>query len=207
MSIVSRLMQTLPARQRGFTLIELLVVVSLTVVILAVGVPNFQRFIVNNRLKAVNAQLVTDLQFARAEAAARNMPVYWSYRVVPLQQMTCYSIFTTTIEGAECDCSLGVGSACTNVAMKEIRTVHIPFSGSVRLSLPPGGSRVFAFDNVNGGMYYGTTDFGDAALADFVVNTAVISDTSRTLRTSVSPAGRTKVCSAGATSITGYPAC
>lgn len=189
----------------GFTLIELLVVVSLVVVVLGVGVPSMQRYIVNNRLKAVNSQLVTDLHFARSEAASRNMPVYWRMSTSPFLQLSCYVIFTTTLEGAECDCALGAGAACTHAATKELRTVQLPFSGSVRLTLPPGGSRFFAFDNVNGGRYYSPTDFGPADLADYSVNTVV--DASRALRVSVSPAGRVSVCSYGTAPIVGYAAC
>jgi type IV fimbrial biogenesis protein FimT len=193
-------------RDRGFTLIEMLIGIALVAIVLAVGIPSMQRFIVNNRLKAVNSQLVNDLNYARTEAAARNMPVYWVFGQ-QVGQLTCYTLFTSTLEGAECDCTLGAGAACANAALREIRTVQIPMSGSVRISVPLGGARMFAFDHLNGGMYYGTTDFGDAVLADFIINTFVSGDNSRNLRTYVSPAGRTKVCSFGATPISGYPAC
>lgn len=191
-------------RFSGFTLIELLITIALVVIVLAVGVPSMRTYIVNNRLKAVNAQLVSDLQFARAEAAARNAPVYLSYRVVSTS-MTCYVIFTSVIDGADCNCTLGAGSACTSTDQTEIRTVQVPWSGDVRLSAP--GLLKIGFDHVNGGQYYGPTDFSGVVLADFVLNTSVISDTSRRLRTSVSPAGRPTVCSAGATRIAGYPTC
>lgn len=193
-----------PPHRRGFTLIELLVTVSLGAILLAVGVPGMQRFIVNNRLKSVNSQLVTDLQFARAEAASRNMPVYWSMKVQSGVQ-TCYTIFTSTIDGADCNCTLGAGAACTTANQREIKTVQIRWDGTVRLSAP-GLTRV-GFDHVNGGQYYGTTDFADAVLSDFIVNTSVIGDTSRMLRTAVSPAGRPIVCSSGGTHISGYSVC
>lgn len=192
-----------PSRCRGFTLIEMLIGIALVAIVLAVGVPSMQRFIVNNRLKAVNAQLVTDLQFARAEAAARNMPVYWSMRGIAT--MTCYTIFTTTVDGAECNCTVDPPLRCNSASLTEVRTTQVPRDGAVRLTIP--AARMFAFDHVNGGVYYGTTDFSDAALNDFVVDTIVTADSTRKLRTSISPAGRVSVCSAGTTRISGYPAC
>lgn len=190
-------------RLGGFTLIEMLIGISLMVIVLAIGLPSMQRFIVNNRLKAVNAQLVTDLQFARAEAAARNMPVYWSMRGIGT--MTCYTIFTTTVDGAECNCTVDPPLRCNSASLTEVRTTQIPRDGAVRLTIP--AARLFAFDHVNGGVYYGTTDFSDAVLSDFVVDTVVTADSTRKLRTSISPAGRVSVCSAGSTMIPGYPAC
>lgn len=199
-----------PRHRRGFTLIEMLVGVSLLAIVLALGVPSLQRFIVNSRLKAVNSQLVSDLAFARSEAASRNMPVFWTWRAIPFGASpgSCYTIFTATVVGAQCDCSLGAGAACPNAAAAtEIRTVRILRSGSIDLQPAAGMALTFAFDNVNGGLFFGTTDMGDAVLADFVIDTSVRGDVSRTLRSSISPAGRTKVCTSGATPIAGYPAC
>lgn len=190
---------------RGFSLVELLVVVALAAVVLAIGVPSYKDYIIVNRLKAVNSQLVADLQFARSEAAARNLPVYWSARGTGT--LSCYTIFTVQpgFEGAECNCALGPDLACGSSTLTHIKTVQVPFSGKVRYTIP--GSRMFAFDNVNGGVYYGTTDFADPTFTDFVVNTIVIGDASRTLQTRVSPAGRPTVCSAGAKHISGYTVC
>lgn len=197
-------------RGRGFTLIELLVVIALLVIVLAVGIPSFRDYIVLNRLKAVNAQLVADLQFARAEAAARNMPVYWTYRTggSGSSSFTCYTIYTAKVDGTECDCGLGPGSACgSDPNMKELRVVQVPISGKVRLAIASTDKDSIGFDNVSGGIYYGTTDFAAANLSDFLIKTAVFGDSTRTLNTFISPAGRPTVCSAGSTRIQGYPQC
>jgi hypothetical protein len=87
-----------------------------------------------------------------------------------------------------------------------VKTVRVPFDGSVAIAVG-SGSTTFGFDNVNGGLYYGTTDFGEATLADIVVFTYVRGDVSRALRTSVSAAGRPSVCSFGAKLISGFTAC
>lgn len=190
------------AQDRGFTLVELLVVVVVGTALLALAIPNFTRFIVNQRLKSVNAQLVTDLQFARSEATSRNIPVYFNYRQTFTQ--SCYTIFTTEVPGAVCNCT--ATDPCALATLKEIRTVRIPFSDKVRFGAG-GAATTFGFDNVNGGIYYTTSDFADSTITDFVLNTYVVGDTSRMLKTVVSPAGRPSVCSAGATSITGFETC
>lgn len=194
-------------RSRGFTLIEMLVVIALMVIVLAIGVPSYRDYIVLNRLKAVNAQLVSDLQFARAEAAARNMPVWWTLRVSGSPPtLTCYTLYTTTVPGLKCNCALGPGNACgTDPRRTEVRVQQVPSSGIVSLGI--ADQDTFAFDNVSGGLYYGTTDFSSAVLADFVIKTSVSTDSSKSLHTLVSPAGRPSVCSAGSTRIQGYPQC
>ncbi|MBL0296209.1 MAG: hypothetical protein IPQ21_03190 [Betaproteobacteria bacterium] len=56
---------------RPLTLVELMVVVAVVAIVLTLAAPSFRDFILLQRLKGINAQLVTDLQFARSEAVAR----------------------------------------------------------------------------------------------------------------------------------------
>jgi prepilin-type N-terminal cleavage/methylation domain-containing protein len=65
----------LPAR-RGFTLIELLVVLTIAVVLLAAGLPNFQDFIREQRVRSIASDMLGDFALARSEA------VRYSGRVV-----------------------------------------------------------------------------------------------------------------------------
>lgn len=64
------------AHARGLTLIELLVVLTIGAILLAVGLPNFQDFIRDQRVRAIASDMVGDFALARAEA------VRYSTRVV-----------------------------------------------------------------------------------------------------------------------------
>jgi type IV fimbrial biogenesis protein FimT len=58
-------------RQDGFTLIELMVTISVMAILLAIAVPSFSQFIINNRLTSQINQLVSDISLARSESATR----------------------------------------------------------------------------------------------------------------------------------------
>jgi type IV fimbrial biogenesis protein FimT len=68
---------TLNIRQavRGFTIIELMITIVVLAVLLALGVPNLQQTIINNRLTTEVNSLVAGLQYARSEALRRNTAV------------------------------------------------------------------------------------------------------------------------------------
>lgn len=61
--------------QRGFTLIELMVTVTLTAVMLAIGVPSFRSFVATQRVKSTSFDVAAALLLARSEAVKRNRPV------------------------------------------------------------------------------------------------------------------------------------
>lgn len=59
-------------RVAGFSLLELLIVVSMSGIILAIGIPSFQTFIVSNRLSATANAYISGYNEARLEAIRRN---------------------------------------------------------------------------------------------------------------------------------------
>lgn len=60
---------------RGLSLIEVLIVMAIAAILLGVGVPNMQSFIVNNRLASVTHEFYTALQLARSEAVRRGAQI------------------------------------------------------------------------------------------------------------------------------------
>ena len=63
------------ARTRGFSLIELLVVMAILAILLGVGIPNMQQYIVSTRLSSASNEFFTALNVARSEAVRRGTQV------------------------------------------------------------------------------------------------------------------------------------
>ncbi|MDC0010368.1 GspH/FimT family pseudopilin [Porticoccaceae bacterium] len=63
------------SQQIGFTLLEMLVTVSITAILLAVGVPSYVTFIDNNRVTSQANDLLYSFNMARSEAIKRGAEV------------------------------------------------------------------------------------------------------------------------------------
>ena len=59
----------------GFTLIELLVTLSVAAILLTIAAPNFQTFILNNRIANQSNMMLAALNYARSEAVRRGSTV------------------------------------------------------------------------------------------------------------------------------------
>ena len=132
--------------RQGLTVIELIVVVAITAAVIAVTAPSFVDMMATQRLRGVNAQFITDLQFARSEAVARNKPV----RVITgsTTALSCYALVVTDNANL-CDCTQTPGSICTGTAI-EVRTVQVNQSVGVSIgNITPTGSALI-FYPVNG---------------------------------------------------------
>lgn len=193
--------------ERGLTLIELMVTITVVAVLLTLAAPSFYDFILTQRLKSINAQLVTDMQFARSEAIShfersasdpnRNVDVQVLFSPAAASAaMSCYSIYTDNSDNprSQCDCTQPAGLRCTQASTREIRTVQIPVSLGVRLSLPEWQSRDFAYLATTGAIRVGPIGI-TAAMLDFMVEASI--DDTRKLNTSIGPSGRPRVCSPG----------
>lgn len=210
-STSGRLVWRTARKTKGLTLIELMVVVAIAVLLLSLTAGRFREFIRIQRLKAVTTQLVTDLGFARSEAASRSVPVYFTWRSAPGLGLTCYSLYLST--SLACECQLGVGSSCAAPATQtEVRTVQLLNRDSVRLVTytppnPADATQSFGYDPLTGGVAYNTSDFVPSTPRAFGVETTIIGDSGFRLRVLVGQGGQVSVCSAGTKLVAGYPTC
>ncbi len=58
---------------RGFTLVELMIVVALMGIMAAIAAPNYRDYMTQNRLNGAARLVMTDLMYARSQAATENV--------------------------------------------------------------------------------------------------------------------------------------
>ncbi len=190
--------------RRAFTLIELMVVVTLVGIIVLLAAPSFNEMIGMQRLRAINDQLVTDMQYLRGEAVSRNQYMGFIARSQVGEPVSCYTIFSSianplVIDGvgasaavAQCNCSNGVGSACSGT-VRELRTVQVPREINIDLRFPPNQGGHMVASPINGGIQIKPPN--TAVFSDLEFCVEVRRSPRGRLRTSVSMGGRTSQCS------------
>jgi type IV fimbrial biogenesis protein FimT len=202
------------ARPRGLTVIELMVVIALVGILVALVAPSMRGLISAQRVRGINAELVTDLQYARSEAARRSHDVRVGFKET--DSLTCYVVYiepevvSTVIIDADggasrCDCSRAPGQAvCTaEDGREEIKTVQVQRSTGVTISVTSAVGPIINFGRSSGRLEK-VSEGGSAPIVPFEV---LVAGTARgQLRTSVNPAGRPSVCSPDS-SISGVQPC
>jgi type IV fimbrial biogenesis protein FimT len=204
------------ARQSAFTLVEAMIVVAVVVVLLMLAAPSFRDLIEMQRLRSVNAQLVTDLQFARAEAVSRQTAVVLKLGATAnAPARSCYTVYTCSdpnfdAVACNCNCMDGAGNACGASARAiEIRTVVIPADTGVEVGQPPapmGSTPEVRFDPLTGGVQALTVDSDEGSIPvpwTGAIDTRRLRDATITLRTMVGLSGRPSVC-APLTAVSGF---
>jgi type IV fimbrial biogenesis protein FimT len=179
------------SRSAAFTLIELMIVIAIVAIVASLAGPRFSEYIVMQRLRSVQAQLVTDLGYARSEAVSRG--TFVQVRVQADANQTCYIIYSRSDAGTNntCDCTAAVGSRCSGGPV-EIKTVSLPANNQVMVAVPTGQTDPLTISPRTGGT--NMVSVTEALnVTDFTVETQI--DAQRRFRTSMSPQGRLLVCS------------
>ncbi len=208
----------LPPRRsvRAFTLVELMIVVALLAIVLTLAAPSFRDMIEMQRLRGTNAELVTDVQLARSEAASRGEVVAIAFNPNAAGG-TCYTVQTwpdsvppPQLGGVACDCAQPAGSRCV-APMREIRTVVVASNTRVRVEPvaatppPPDPStaavETVLFNPATGGIQAYANAPGGGGMTEVNQAWAETSlqraGTPPKLRTMVGRTGRPSVCSPG----------
>jgi type IV fimbrial biogenesis protein FimT len=136
-------MSTQPAQQqRGVTLIESMTVLTILSLVVGSALPSFASLRQRADLAGVAAQVETDIQFARSQAAAFGGTVRMSLREG--QGGTCYMIHTGP--AANCSCAGNQAAACTGDA-ELLRAVALGAASDVQVR---SASNSIVFDPVKG---------------------------------------------------------
>lgn len=187
-------MHSMRSRISAFTLVELMIVVALMALIITLAAPSLRDMILMQRLRAVNAQVVADLAWARSEAISRSTFMQLRFQSsAGADGMSCYIIYArqNVADAPLCDCMAAEGSRCTG-ATSEVRTVLVPNGDSIHIDPPAGGLLHFTFDPRTGGIALPPSDLEQTPRDQFRVETYI--DASRNFRAVVGMSGRTTVC-------------
>ncbi len=143
-----------------------MIVVAVAALLIVLTAPSFKRMIDTQRVRGINAALVTDLQFARAEAASRNVPVWIEFDQSGTS-LTCYVIFTGSRD--QCDCRNTPGTnVCGGSGTAEIRTVQVDRSLGITVGIPASQTLdVAGFDPATGRLLVIPIDIPEPATAPF----------------------------------------
>jgi prepilin-type N-terminal cleavage/methylation domain-containing protein len=189
---------------RGLTLIELMIALAVVGVLVTLAAPSFYDLLLAQRLKAAAQQFVTDMQFARSEAASRNEVVRVRFSRSP---GTCYVIFTGPND-VSCSCVapfLPIPANVCGAGAREIRTVHYPASSRVEVLAQALPAQAYVrFNPANGSMSTGAVDLTGAPAQQFAVDLSLTGSTKR-LSGLIALSGRPSICVPAGSPMEGDP--
>jgi type IV fimbrial biogenesis protein FimT len=173
-------------QQRGVTLVEATSVVAVLSIVVGSALPSFSSLRHRAELAGVAAQLETDVQFARSQAAAHGHPVQLTLR--ENGGSTCYMVHTGP--AAQCSCGATAATAACSGDAELLRSVSLAPTGDVQVR---SASKSIAFDPVKG-------------TATPTATLRVEARDGRAIHQVVNLLGRVRSCSPGGR-LTGVPAC
>lgn len=115
-------------QQQGLSLVEVLTTVAVIAVLSTLATPAWSEWLQRRRVAGVSAELLTDIQYLRSEAARRNTDLRLS--IAQTAGGSCYVLHSGGSDS--CSCSAGGLPSCTAPA-EAIKTVLHPAGDGVTL--------------------------------------------------------------------------
>lgn len=165
--------------QVGFTLIELMITVALMAVIATLGMPAYQEWVQNTRVRTTAESIQNGLQLARAEAVRRNTQV-----VFTLQLNTGWTV-GCVVPVADLD---GDGLDDCPVGIQNRPAAESGAGASVSLAMTPAGVNTVTFNSL------GQVAPPPASASFTQVDVESSADNSRKLRVTLGVGGNTRMC-------------
>lgn len=167
-------------RNAGFTIIEVTIVLAIMALLMAIGLPGYQEWIENTRIRAAAESVQSGMNLARAEAVRRNTAIE-------------LRLDAGTTTGWVVGCPTAAASA-TCPAIIQVRTSADGSSGttSVAVSGTADTDRTFRFNNL-GRMTKPVPTAGTTVNVD-LDNTSLTATRSRDLRLVVDVGGGVRMC-------------
>lgn len=182
-------MLTSHKRHDGFTLIEAMVVMAIIAIIMVVGVPTLQNWIISQQVKAKTDAILNGMQLARSEAIRRNARIHLIISDDSSWSVGCVTVVADADGDGIAECPGTIQSKSTN----EAGTVD-------QLTLLPVGATRATFNGV-GTLSPNADGSANLSQVDISKSGGGVSANRRVLLT---PGGQSRVCDPAVTT-TGAP--
>jgi len=174
------------ARQRGFTITELMITGVVLAVLLAIGLPSFNQFIVRNQIRASAEAIQNGVQLARAEAVRLNAKVRFT-------------------QGAGASSSWSVNVDSGGALVQQSRASGEGGSESVTTTRTPAAATQITFNGLGRVMTKNTDNSDPLTAVDVAVSSG---PPNATLRIQISsPGGQVRICDPSVTGTTDTRRC
>ncbi|GGA08498.1 pilus assembly FimT family protein [Dyella caseinilytica] len=186
--------------QRGVSLIELMVVVTVIAILIMLGIPSFQQWVVNTRIRSITESIQNGLRLARNQASQQDTNVRFQLNSASSWQV-CVLPASAASAAAETDCSNALSIVQTfnspgsgsNVQVGASTAVNSVATGAYGTIVSGGVPTGITFNSLGRPSAYGTTSMlrvdVTAAQASLQVQAA-----GRRLVTTISAGGMVNMC-------------
>lgn len=156
----------------GFTLVELMVAVALLGILATLGIPSFQTWIQNTRIRTATESIQNGLQKARAEAVKRNTPVQ----------------FVLDGDNSAWTVSCVTAALCADLTGGVVETRAVSEGSSTDITVVTDSADIVVFNNL------GTVNAAPVPFTQIDIDNTALATGSRPLRITLGVGGNTRMC-------------